>query len=148
MGSTRMSNYIIAAVPISLIEVLWDRVSPILQRVVDVSHKEISLESVKRDTLSGNTLLVAICKGKEIVAVNTIEINTLASGLKVLFVPVTGGDELDGWMDQFLEVAEAIGKEHGCQEIRGIAARRGWLRKLKDQGWQEYNVAIGKVIGE
>ena len=81
-----MSKYIIAAIPITLVEVLWGRVEPILQRVVDVSHGEITTESVKQKVLLGNTLLIAICKGEEIIAINTIETRTFDSGRKVLFV--------------------------------------------------------------
>lgn len=139
-------SYIIAAIPITLVEVLWDDVVPHLERVVDVSHGEITCDSVKKSILSGKVLLIAICKGNQIIAVNTIEVRTFDSGVKALFIPVTGGDELEGWMDQFLDVAEQIGKEQGCSEIRGIAARKGWLRKLKNQGWGEINISIGKQI--
>lgn len=137
-----MGDYVVAGIPQNLIEVLWDDLAPHLQRVVDVAHNEITLDSIKAKALRGDSLIVPICKGKEIVAVNTVEVRTFDSGEKALFIPVTGGDELDGWMEQFLEVAKGIAKDYQCTKLRGVAARKGWLRVLKNQGWKEVNISI------
>lgn len=129
--------YKIAAIPIPLVDVVWHIVEPILQRVVDVSHDEISCESIKEHVLKGNVLLLAICRDDQIIAVNTAEVRTFDTGKKALYIPVVGGEDLDNWMDQFLNVAKLIAVEHGCEELRGIAVRRGWLKKLAPLGWKE-----------
>lgn len=139
-------NLIIAAVPATLIEVLWDKVTPHLQRVVDVAHGEITLDSVKAKLIRGDALLITISDQDSIIAVNTMEVRYFDSGRKAMFIPITGGDNLDLWMDRFLKVAKAIAKDHGCDELRGLAVRKGWMRKLAPYGWEEVHTVISCKI--
>lgn len=132
-----MIPYVIAAVPATMINVIWKDVAPHLQRVVEVANDEITLESVKERLLSADALLVCICRLDEIVACNVVEVRTFDSGIKALYIPIVGGDEMDNWYKQFLEVCKALAKDLGCRELRGIAARKGWIRKLAPEGWTE-----------
>lgn len=134
--------YKIAAIPIPLVDVLWETIEPILQRVVDVAHDEINCESIRQRVLRGDVLLLVICKGEEIIAVNTAEVRIFDTGKRALYIPIVGGDELDGWMHQFLEVAKSIAIEYKCEELRGLAARRGWLKKLAPLGWKEAHTVV------
>jgi hypothetical protein len=139
-------HYVIAPIPPTLITVLWDRVEGHLARVVEVSNGEISLQSIKESCLLGKAMLLAVCRDDQIVAVITVEKRTFESGKSALFLPIVGGDELDGWLDQVLEVAILIAKDLDCEVIRGLGARKGWIRKLKDKGWKEaYSVLEVKV---
>lgn len=131
------AQYIVAPVPITLVNVLWPQMVPHLQRVVNVANGEISLQSIKTSLLLGQSMIMAICKNEEIVAVVTAEKRTFESGKSALFLPIVGGDELDCWMHQVLELSKLIAKDLGCDVIRGLGARKGWIRKLKDEGWIE-----------
>jgi len=142
MDTNSMSNITIAAVPQTLIEVIWDRVEELLQRVVNVSHGELTLELIKKNLIKGDYLLITIAKGKDIIAVNILEIRTFQSGIKALYIPITGGDDLDEWMPRFLELAEGIARDYRCTEMRGLAVRAGWLRKLKPYGWEPVHTVI------
>jgi len=135
-------DYMISAVPIPLLEVIWPRCIEHIQRVVDRAHGEISLDSVKARLLRGDALLITISKGTDIVAVNTMEVRNFETGTKAMFIPITGGRDLDEWMPRFLEVAKAIAREHGCNELRGLSVRPGWLRKLSKYGWETVHTVI------
>lgn len=143
-----ISEYTIAAVPWEMIDLIWDRVAPLIQKVVEKAHGEITLDSVKARLKTGNSLLITISRGSDIVAVNTMELRIMDSGLRAMFIPITGGSELDGWMDQFLEVAKALAKDYNCTELRGLAVRKGWMRVLEKQGWEEVHTIIKCDLGE
>lgn len=129
-------EYVISAIPVEMLDIIWPLVTEHLERVVEVSHGEITLESLYKDFTAVNSILLTISRGSDIIAVNTLSIRVFGSGIRALFIPVTGGNELEGWIDQFLDVAKSIAKEHDCTELRGIAVRRGWLKKLEPRGWE------------
>ena len=130
--------------PIMLDEV-WDQCEPHLQRVVDRSHGELTLDSIKSKVITSNCILFAIYKGDKIIAVNTAETRVMESGLKALFIPITCGEHLDEWMVPFLDVAKSIAKRFGCTELRGLSVRTvkdAWTRKLESQGWEALHTVI------
>lgn len=130
-------NFTIAAIPATMIDLVWDRLIPHLERVVNTAPDEVSLDQIYNHAKLGNVLIVAICKGSDIVAAVTLEVRTFESGLRTLHLPAVGGNEMMEWMDQFLDVAKAIAKDLNCTQLRGAAVRSGWMRVLKDRGWSE-----------
>ena len=132
----------IGAVSSHLVDIVWDQVVPHLERVVKVAHGEITLDSVKDQLIKGDALLITISDGPDIIAVNTLEVRNLSSGLKVLYIPITGGDRMDEWMDEFLKVAQAVAKDFNCTRLRGLAVRKGWMRVLKQHDWHEVHTVI------
>lgn len=141
------NDLIIGAVPVNLVEVIWDKVEPLVQMVVDKSD-DIDKTIVKERLIEGTNLLVTISRGPEVIAINVLDVKFTDSGIKYLAIPITAGAELDAWMEEFLKVAEAIAKDYGCSELRGFAVRNGWLKKLKPHGWEEMFTTIRYKIGE
>ncbi len=141
-------DFIIAVVPSTMIDIVWDKVRPLLQLVVDRSPEDI-VESVTKERLvDGHLLLVTISRGSEIIAINVLDVRELDSGIKALYVCITAGSEMDSWIERFLEIVTAIAKDHNCVEIRGFAVRNGWIRKMKPYGWEELFVTLRYKIGE
>jgi len=143
-----MDNLIIGVVPYSMIDLIWDKVEPLLDKVVVKSPEDISSNVVKAELKLGRKALSTVSRGTEIIAINVLDIRTLDTGLKVLYIPITAGSEMENWLDQFLEIAIAIAKDNGCVELRGMAVRNGWLHKLKPRGWEELFTTIRYKIGE
>lgn len=141
-------NLVIAAIPQTMIDLIWDRVAPQLERPIALSHGEVTLESIKRRLITGDVLLITVSRGTEIIAVNTVEVRESESGLRALYIPLIGGSEMEDWMDRFLDIVKAIAKDFNCTELRGIAARKGWMRKLKPLGWSEVSTIIKCDVGE
>lgn len=128
--------YVIGAVPANMIDLIWDRVEPLIKTVEEKAPDDISLEVVRERLLSGNNLLVTVSSGPEIIAVNVIDIKELDTGMKILYIPITAGTDMENWIREFLDIAKAIALDHGCDELRGMAVRDGWLKKLKPYGWE------------
>ena len=136
------SPTVVASVPVTLINVIWPMAVPHLERVVEVANGELTLESIKSKLLLGQALLFLACVDEDIVAVATAEVRIFDSGKKSLVLPIVGGDNLDDWMVQLLEIAKLLAKDLGCTELRGLGARKGWTRILKPYGWEEAYTVI------
>lgn len=143
-----MNKYDIIAVPVNMIDLLWYQIEPLLQLAVDISDGEMTCEHVYDRAKEGNTLLICICEGPIIISVITVEIRDFPNGKKALCLPMVGGKDVDNWVDDFMEVIKQIAKDFKCEEIRGYAARLGWMRKLKDKGWSELYSTICYKIGQ
>jgi len=137
-----MSDYKISIVPPNMVEYLWEDVAPIIQRPIDLSHNEVTLDIAKKELMSGGVTLVIVTLGDEIVAINTLEVRTFPTGKKAMYIPLTGGDHLDYWMLDFLAMVKEMAKAHGCTHIRGLAVRKGWLRKLEKLGFEPISTTI------
>ena len=143
-----MSDFIVSAIPKTMIDVIWGKVHPHIIRPIELSHGEVTEEEVRKSLSSGKTMLIVISEGEDIIAVNTLDVRIFDSGKRVLYIPLTGGDKLDLWMPKFLDVAKAIARDYRCEELRGLAVRKGWMKKLAPMGWEEVHTVISCNVGE
>ncbi len=141
-------KYQFTVVPIPLIPHIWDKVSPLIQKVIDKAPDDLDMDTCLDSLLSFNSILMTVTKGNDLIAVHTLRLQTLESGKKAMYIPITSGTELNKWMPEFLEIAEKIARDHGATELRGLAARKGWLPKLKPYGWEEVFTTIRYNFGD
>jgi len=142
------NDLIISVVPSTMIDLIWDKVLPHIRMVEEKSPEDISSDVTKEGLMKGELLLVVISRKVNIIAINVLDIRTLDTGMKVLYIPITAGAEMELWLDNFLKIIIAIAKDYNCVELRGLAVRNGWLRKLKPYGWDELFTTIRYKIGE
>jgi hypothetical protein len=124
----------------------WDALLPHIERVVKRNNEEFTTESIKGRAVSGNGLMIAVFKDEEIVAVNTVEVVVYDSGLRSLLIPVLAGSEIVEWGEALLNLCTDIAKQFNCTELRAMAIRNGWIKVLKDFGWQEKHAVITMQI--
>jgi hypothetical protein len=136
------SNFKIAAIPIALVDVLWDEMAPHLARAVETAHGEVTLESIKANMLTGDVLPLVVTEEGKIIAALTAEIRVMESGMRCLVLPIIGGNIAFEWVDQFLEVAKGIAVEFNCTELRGFATRKGLMKMLEPKGFKEAHVVM------
>lgn len=141
-----VNNYIISALPVTMVEFMWNRLVPFIESALSKAPDEETLDNLKENALNGSTLLVIVSKGEEIMSVLTMEVREFPSGMKALYLPVIGGTDLLGWIDQFLSVADAIARDFGCKEVRGMAARKGWMKVIQSRGFEESYVIVKKKV--
>jgi hypothetical protein len=149
MGTHSMITFSI--VPPALIPVIWEKIQPYLKPVADVSSGDLTEESIFKDMRNGENVVVVIIDDYRIIGVNTLQVHTFNSGLKCLYIPIIGGERIDEWGEEFFCMCKEIAKQNGCTELRGMAARGGWLRKLKqhDLHWQScYEVIKYDLTGD
>ena len=138
----------ISAVPSNLIDLVWDQVEPLIDKVVEKAPGEIVTSLVKERLLANDELLMLVSEGDKVIAANVVTVRTLDSGVRALYIPIVGGSRMNEWMSDFLSQVELLAKDYNCTELRGLAARKGWLSKLKPYGWEEVYTTVRYKIGE
>jgi hypothetical protein len=145
LGADRM---IIGIVPQTMVELIWDKVFPLIDMVQEKAPDDIVTGVVYDELISGKKLLVTISSGTEVIAINVLDVRTLDTGTKVLYIPITAGSHMEEWLEDFLEIAKAVAKDFNCVELRGLAVRNGWIKKLKPLGWEELFTTIHCKLGD
>jgi hypothetical protein len=120
----------------------WEELLPHIERIVKKNNEEFTTESIKGRAVSGNGLMIAIYDGDSIVAVATVEVVVYDSGLRSLLIPVLVGAEVVGWGEELLGLCKDIAVQLSCTELRAMSIRNGWMKLLKDFGWQEKHAVI------
>jgi len=143
-----MNDLTITSVPTTLIDYIWDEVEEMLERVIKKAPDDLVSEVIKERLKAGENMLMIIYRDTELVAALVLDVRTLDSGVRYLSIPVIAGSEMDEWAEDFLDIARAIAKDYNCTELRGMAARPGWLRYLKSKGWEECFTTVRCYIGE
>lgn len=142
-----VNNFKIAALPQTFIEPVWHLIEPHIARVTEIVDDETTPMHIKEKALIGEVLIITISEGDKIIAALTADIRTYDTGMKALHLPHLGGDKFFQWRDQLNIVVNAIAKDFDCQQLR-IVGRRGWVKALKDLGWEEQYVVLKKDIGD
>lgn len=142
------TTYQFTIVPIPLIPHIWDKVAPLIEDVIAKAPDDIDMDTCLDSLLSFGSILMTVTRGNKLIAVNTLRVQVLESGTRALYIPVVSGTEMDDWMDEFLEIAKKLALDHACTELRGLAARRGWLSKLKPYGWEEVFTTVRCKLGD
>lgn len=149
-----MSNLVIAAVPQTLVDIVWPKAYPHIKRVIDALPHELTMDGVYRRLKSGQQMMVAVCDGEEVIAAYILEVLTFDTGVKALYLPICGGDRMDEWLERSHGVVVAIAKDLGCTRLRGISLRPAWLRVLNNNlpkdchEWQNLSQLVECKIGE
>jgi len=146
-AEVEIDDFTISVVPSTMIDLIWDKAKPHLEKVSDKSD-DFTIESTYNRLINGDSMLLTVSRGAEVIAVNTVHIEVLSSGIKTLYIGLVGGDELDIWSKRMLQFIETIAKDYGCTELRGMVVRKGWLKKMQPYGWSEAFTTVRYKIGE
>lgn len=143
-----MSDLVFFRVPYAYVDDVWDRVSPFLQRAVNVARGKHDINSVYKEIKQGKEhLWLFHNKNDEIVAALTTEFAyyPLRVNLSVSFL---GSDDSSfthqDWVNA-LDPLEEFGKIHGCSALE-FTGRRAWARLFKDSGFVETFTTVEREI--
>ena len=143
-----MSEYTVTVVPRRMLDFVWDQCEPLIERVAKRAPDDIVTAITKQNLFNDAQRLIIISKGDSIYACHVLDVRTLDSGKNVLYISISAGEDMEEWLDDFHQLCEAIAKEHNCIELRGLACRKGWMKKLQPYGWSEQFTTIGYKVGE
>lgn len=132
-------DYQFAAIPPQMLHLVWDECVCHIERVVDVAHGDITLTSTRNRLVSGDLQLYTITRHGEIIAVFCTDVHEHESGLRSLRVPIIGGEEIDMWLDQAVQIWRQLAKEMMCDRALGMG-RPGWERKMRKHGLKKTHV--------
>lgn len=130
-----------------MIPLLWHTVSHMIQMAIEHSNGEMDLGEVLDRLLKNEMILLTVSEEDNIIAALTVEKRDFPSGKSILNITTAGGADLDLWVDEIDKVTNELAKEHGCSEIY-IVGRPGWMRKLKNIGYERIHTVVSKKVGE
>lgn len=125
----------------------WHEVEPFIQKAVDESNGELSVDSIKERVQSKELVVLTIYDlsiGK-LIAVVTLDMVTFDTGIKVLNIQCAGGERVDEWFNEVDVIANAVAKRHDCSKIY-VIGRNGWVRKLRNNGYYPVHTVISREV--
>ena len=137
----------ISAVKPELIPVIWPIVKPMLEAPIKYSHNELCIDDMYDRLIKGEMLLLTINKKSEVVAAITCEKRDFPTGKTILNVTTAGGSALQDWFEDLDKVMDRVAKEYGCEEIY-IVGRPGWVRVLKNVGYEKIHTVVSRKVGD
>lgn len=113
---------------------LWDEASSLLQKAVDESDGELSIDDIYISILEKRRALWLVFESGEMIAAVTVRIEDWPSGLRIATIDYAGGKDFKLW-DNFTDYISPFYKSIGCGKLE-IAGRLGWLRLHTDKGFK------------
>jgi len=139
-----MTDIDIYGVNPDMLDMAWDEISPFIQMGLDYAQGEMNLEDVYKGIDELRIVPIVMSYGGEILAVVTMEVSNKPQK-RIMTLMTAGGTELDRWLDEFMDVAESLAREQGCDAIY-INGRPGWARKLKRYGYNQSYVVLTRAL--
>lgn len=129
----------------SNVGLIWQQVEPILRPGFDVELTDENPDSVRKEVCAGRAQLWIVHDGSGVYAAGITRVNTVASGRRICFCVVLGGERMERWLALLDKEASAFAKDYGCHSIR-ISGRVGWKRVMKPLGYAEPFCILEKVL--
>lgn len=127
------------------VDLYWPKAAPLIQKAIDHSLGEFTLEHIHDLLIKGEKALWIVFRGIEIIAAITTRIDHYEySDMKNVTIDYAGGKDFADW-SMFTDYIEPVYKAMGCDNIL-IAGRLGWLRLHTDKGYKPIYHVIGKSL--
>ncbi len=114
----------IGGVPAEMVVQVWDKVAPILARVVK-PETGYAVDDVLTELQFARMQLWVIDDFKAVIVTTILQLPLR----KTLWIQFVAGDDLDDWMDDWIVVQEGFARYNGCSVIE-CSGRSGWTKKL------------------
>ena len=125
------------------VECVWDKVEPILARVVSRSEGELETEDILDLVTEGRMQLWIVADDKEIIAALVTQIITYPQK-KVLRLVSLAGEDFNKFK-HFLDMVQSFAIRKGCTALE-LWGRKGWKKLLPE--WKSEYIVYTKDIRE
>jgi|TARA_R110000824_G_scaffold91867_1_gene223180 hypothetical protein len=126
---TQSRNCRVALVNSEDIGLVWDEVTPLIEKALLHAEGELVPEDIKKHLDEGDLRLWVALKGQEILASMVTEIIEYPRK-RIVRVITLAGKDMNMWYD-FLPMIEGYAVKNGCSSLEAWT-RKGMTRKLKD----------------
>lgn len=113
---------------------LWPTIGEHFKRSLEAAHDDMTEHTLLAMTLDGRLIPLVICHDDVIVGSALLEIATFKTK-RVLHCIHFAGDEMELWVDEWMETWKALARELGCNVI-SIKGREGWARYARKHGFK------------
>lgn len=132
-------------VPVEYVELVWDKVEPLLSKATDASNDRYDTDKIKVDLYNGSKMLwIMVNEEEEIDVALTTSIEDY-SGKRAIRVSFAGGKDLLKNIPLARDTIKEFGQSVGCTVLE-VLGRRGWDRALKPYGYRLSYVCMEEDI--
>ena len=111
----------------------WPVLGPIIDRALENDYDQTTSHQVLGKILVNELTLIVVQKDGKIIAAMTIEYVNFKE--KICHCMTFSGDDMEGWVDEFIDIWRKLGAEIGCRYL-SIKGRKGWQRYAKRFGFK------------
>lgn len=119
------------------VHIFWDRIKPLIDKALKTEL--YTAEDLKESCMKG---LIRVYVANDFQSVCTVELMNYPQK-KVALIHTLGGEGLNEWQDEMLEMIISDSKENGATALL-INGRRGWLKQVK--GFKEKHTTMMREI--
>jgi len=128
---------------IEAIDSVWDEASPLLQKAIDHSFGEVSIQDVYKNLTEGQSKLIIITD-ERLIAAAVIEPVDYPQ-IRTARISFLGGERMGDWIPAIIEFITIWSEESGMDGIE-VIGREGWVKMLKPLGFKKAYTHIIKEI--
>ena len=125
----------VVAIPANCAREYWPNVERFAESALQHAADNMTVQTVLEMIVSGNLILVVVTDERDVpLASMTFEVVDKPEG-KICHCMTLGGDDLETWVEDFVEVWRAVAKQLDCKRVT-IKGRAGWERYAKRFGFE------------
>lgn len=124
---------IVTIVPQEAIDFMWPQCEPHLSRAVERASEMFDVSDIYLGAKMGYYGLWVVMEGEQVIASYSTRMVSYPKR-KALVIDFMGGDRLNEWLPQMVEVTGDFAKLNGCSNLEAYG-RHGWKRPLAKLNW-------------
>lgn len=125
---------------------LWPDLEATIEKALAFAYDDATAEQVLAKVLLEELYLLVITRDNKIQATATLERVQRKSGA-TLHCMTLGGDDLESWVDQFIDTWKVLAADLQCDRI-SIKGRAGWQRYAKAKGFKHMYTIMYQEVTE
>ena len=135
----------VSGIPSHRLDEVWEDCKPYVEMGNNKSQEEMNIDDIYEKLIDSEMQLwIIFNEKKEIHSVLTTQIITYPRKTTCRIVTL-GGEGLDDWVDQLLDILEEWAIEQGCVAME-TCCRKGFTKKLERLGYEQTYTVLGKEL--
>lgn len=126
-------------------QAIWPLVQKWVADACEYSDGSLSVLNVLEQVQAQEQQLWVVRMATAPVAAMTTRVSIRPTGKRVLEVVTLGGVLMDYWLANIVALLKMFAEDQKCESVEAHG-RRGWVRALKEFGWEERSVTVAMEI--
>jgi len=135
-------------VPPQMLGGVWKKSERLIDKLQRISHGRFENQDILNELFSGKQQFWAVWDNEpdEFTVIGVVITEVMQYPRKrILCIQYCAGERLSEWMSEMLELLEKWAKTSDCEAME-LTGRRGWVRTLQPEGWEEEYVVVSKTF--